>query len=134
MKIRFMIKVITTKKKSTKSLILDKSNKDISNIPNIPNIPNMPNINNNHNNPNEKNNVNNININIINNIMNKPCPPLKKRNTVENETNCEDKPQNMGEPIKKPKKKKPRLSKKRSKNDFPNSSVSNSTSVISLKK
>ena len=127
-------KIHHNKKKSTKSIILDKSNKDISNIPNIPNIPNINNNHNNHNNPNEKNNVNNININIINNIMNKHCPPLKKRNTVENETNCEDKPQNLGEPIKKPKKKKPRLSKKRSKNDFPNSSVSNSTSVISLKK
>ena len=116
-------KIYNDKKISSKNNNQDKNQKDKQNN------------NYNLNSPNEKNKVNNININIINNIMNKPCPPVKKGNIIENETNYEDKPQNKEESQKKTKKKKPRICKKiTSAIDCPNSSVSNSTSVISLKK
>ena len=85
--------------------------------------------------------VGNININIINNIMNKHNPPVKKKSLMMNVTNYEDKSQakedSPGKIPKIPKKQKSRQSKKNKglNNDLLNSSsISNSASLVNLKK
>ena len=78
--------------------------------------------------------VNSININIINNIMNNHHPPVKKKNISNSEANSEEKIQVKNEASKKQKKRKSKKSQKINPKEISNSLLSNSISLIKLKK